>query len=148
MPNTNRIDSFQGEYRFLSNFYPVNGGVIYREVVFPTAEHAYQAAKVTILRKHSSPLLKIFADIPKPGDAKILGSIVECSNEQREEMIPVMWELLFLKFKEPVLKKLLLLTEDALLVEGNYWGDTFWGQVNGVGENNLGKILMSVRTNL
>lgn len=32
-----------------------------------------------------------------------------------------------------------------MLIEGNDWGDTFWGMVDGEGENNLGKILMRVR---
>jgi hypothetical protein len=32
-----------------------------------------------------------------------------------------------------------------ILIEGNTWGDTFWGVCNGVGENNLGKTLMNVR---
>jgi hypothetical protein len=31
------------------------------------------------------------------------------------------------------------------LVEGNTWGDTFWGVCNGVGQNNLGRLLMQVR---
>lgn len=36
-------------------------------------------------------------------------------------------------------------TRDRMLIEGNDWGDTFWGMVDGEGENNLGKILMRVR---
>ena len=38
----------------------------------------------------------------------------------------------------------------AEIIEGNYWHDTFWGvdEETGVGENNLGKILMEVRANL
>lgn len=43
------------------------------------------------------------------------------------------------------LRELLLATNDALLIEGNTWGDTYWGVCNGKGENNLGKILMKVR---
>lgn len=31
------------------------------------------------------------------------------------------------------------------IVEGNQWHDTFWGVCNGVGQNNLGQILMNVR---
>jgi predicted NAD-dependent protein-ADP-ribosyltransferase YbiA (DUF1768 family) len=35
------------------------------------------------------------------------------------------------------------------LEERNAWGDTDWGtDINGVGENNLGKILMKVREKL
>ena len=43
-----RITRFHGEYRFLSNFYPVK--VEYDGVQYPTVEHAYQAAKVMKLR--------------------------------------------------------------------------------------------------
>lgn len=32
-------------------------------------------------------------------------------------------------------------------MEENNWGDKFWGTVNGVGENHLGKILMRIRDN-
>ena len=43
---------------------------------------------------------------------------------------------------------LLLATGDAKIVEGNTWGDVFWGVCNGVGENHLGEILMKVRQDL
>lgn len=39
-------------------------------------------------------------------------------------------------------------TGDSLLVEGNWWHDTFWGVCNGFGENNLGKLLMKIREEL
>ena len=42
----------------------------------------------------------------------------------------------------------LLGTGDTYLEEGNTWNDTFWGVCNGVGENNLGRILMEVREEL
>ena len=44
-----------------------------------------------------------------------------------------------------LLKEKLLETEDEYLEEGNTWGDKVWGTVNGVGANNLGRILMEVR---
>jgi hypothetical protein len=43
---------------------------------------------------------------------------------------------------------MLLLTGDEELIEGNFWGDVFWGVCNGVGKNHLGKILMEVRSEL
>ena len=42
----------------------------------------------------------------------------------------------------------LLKTRDTELVEGNTWGDIYWGVCNGVGENHLGKILMRIRSEL
>jgi hypothetical protein len=50
------------------------------------------------------------------------------------------------------LRQKLLATGDAELFEGNTWGNRTWGcvQVNGqwVGKNQLGKLLMQVRTAL
>lgn len=46
------------------------------------------------------------------------------------------------------LRKKLLATGDAELVENNTCGDVFWGICDGVGENHLGKILMLVRDRL
>jgi predicted NAD-dependent protein-ADP-ribosyltransferase YbiA (DUF1768 family) len=41
------------------------------------------------------------------------------------------------------------LTENYKLEERNNWGDIWWGvNINGEGENNLGKILMKVRNEL
>ena len=56
-----------------------------------------------------------------------------------------MLELLHLKFRHPVLKDQLLATGDVELIEGNDWGDEFWGVCCGKGSNNLGKLLMLVR---
>src|SRR5262245_22740028 len=39
----NPITEFQGEHRWLSNFWPC--GVEFEGVMYPSAEHAYQAAK-------------------------------------------------------------------------------------------------------
>jgi len=57
-----------------------------------------------------------------------------------------MFDLLCQKFyNDPRLKELLRATGDAELVEGNWWGDTFFGVCKGTGENHLGKMLMQVR---
>ena len=39
----------------------------------------------------------------------------------------------------------LLDTGDAILIEGNDWGDRYWGVCDGVGQNKLGLILMGLR---
>lgn len=59
-----------------------------------------------------------------------------------------MKDLVRQKFQHPELKKKLLKTKNATLIEGNTWGDVYWGVCNGVGENNLGKILMETRAKL
>ena len=62
--------------------------------------------------------------------------------------IDIMLQILRTKFSDPELKKRLLATKPFELVEGNTWGDRFWGQVNGVGQNWLGKCLMRLRSEL
>lgn len=57
-----------------------------------------------------------------------------------------MYGLLIEKFYDPDLNAKLQETGDAELIEGNYWGDRFWGVCDGVGENHLGKLLMRVRS--
>lgn len=45
----------------------------------------------------------------------------------------------------PEMAERLKATGDAELIEGNYWGDVFWGTCDGVGENWLGRLLMAQR---
>jgi ribA/ribD-fused uncharacterized protein len=59
----------------------------------------------------------------------------------------IMANLVFHKFLyNQDLKEMLLATDEAYLEETNHWQDRWWGcDEDGVGENNLGKILMGVR---
>ena len=63
----------------------------------------------------------------------------------RKGPLDVMRDLVVQKFSDPLLQSLLETTGDEELIEGNHWGDVFWGVCKGVGENHLGKILMKVR---
>jgi len=61
--------------------------------------------------------------------------------------------LLRQKFSEPRQARQLLSTGRRRLVEGNHWGDRYWGMCQGeaeewVGENRLGELLMEVRQEL
>lgn len=49
------------------------------------------------------------------------------------------------KFRHYGMRVALVGTGDAMLVEGNTWGDKFWGVCRGEGENQLGKLLMERR---
>src|SRR5690348_9381030 len=62
----NKIAEFQGEYRFLSNFWPAE--VAYEGITYPTAEHAYQAAKTMDVNER-----KRIAALPTPAEAKAAG---------------------------------------------------------------------------
>ena len=51
-------------------------------------------------------------------------------------------------WSDPEYRQRLLDTGDRELIEGNTWGDRFWGVCRGEGENKLGRILMRVRDEL
>ena len=135
------IDRFMGKYWFLSNFYPAP--VEMDGKIWPTVEHAYQACKT------NDPVVRgRILMAAKPGTAKYLGQRVKLRQDREDMKLDVMKILVTRKFKDQELAKKLLATKDIQLVEGNYWGDTFWGVYNGSGENHLGKILMEVRGKL
>lgn len=84
-----------------------------------------------------------------PSQAKKKGRSVSLRPDWEEIKINVMYEICKAKFTQNEnLKRSLLNTGNTELIEGNNWGDKIWGQVNGVGENNLGKILMKIREEL
>jgi ribA/ribD-fused uncharacterized protein len=135
------ISEFRGEYRWLSNFQEVD--IYYDGMYYPTTEHAYQASKTLNLR-----VRRMIANAPTPGQARKLGQTIEMRPDWCNVRLKVMEDITRLKFKNSDLKEKLLATEDQELVEGNTWGDMFWGVCEGKGENHLGKILMKIRTEL
>lgn len=135
------IDSFSGEWRPLSNFW--YAPVVYDGVTYPTNEHAFQAAKTLFYDEREE-----IQCATSPGEAKRLGRQVTMRPDWEARKIEVMTDLSRQKYKNPELRALLLSTDDASLIEGNHWGDTFWGVCNGVGKNYLGKILMIIRDEL
>jgi ribA/ribD-fused uncharacterized protein len=132
------IGEFQGEYRWLSNFWPAR--VEYFHVWYPTVEHAYQAAKCD----REEDAAKILA-CRTPGQAKRLVRGLRMRSDWNDRKLAVMRDLVGQKFDNPALAMKLIATGNELLVEGNSWHDTYWGVCNGKGENHLGKILMEVR---
>lgn len=134
----NIINSFKGQYSFLSNFYPVQ--VEIEGIVYPSVEHAYVAMKTMDIE-----LRKQISLMETAGKVKRMGRTLNIRSDWDHIKLPVMFGLLRLKFQKPELKLLLISTGDSHLEEGNWWGDTFWGVCKGVGENNLGKLLMRIR---
>lgn len=136
------ITSFSAEHAFLSNFHPAD--VILDGDSYPTVEHAYQAAKTD---DYAFRLAIRLASGPK--EAKRLARKAPLRSDWDKARLEVMLDLLRQKFSQADLQELLLQTRGALLVEGNNWGDRFWGCVfeNGrwVGHNQLGRLLMRVR---
>ena len=134
----NVIDSFFGFYRFLSNFYASE--FVWRGHTWKSAEHAYQAAKTS--KWSEAQRVK---SATTSGKAKLFGRAVTLRDGWDDMRDEIMYSILKVKFRDPDLRDKLLATESAELVEGNTWGDTYWGQVDGNGLNKLGKLLMRVR---
>lgn len=133
------ITSFRGEYRFLSNFYPRK--FYYQGRIWRTAEHVYQASKAADI----SDYLRI-SKLRTPGEAKRAGQRVELRKDWERTKRRVMLGALRAKFRDAELAERLRGTGDAELIEGNSWGDTYWGQSPiGYGFNHLGRLLMQVR---
>ncbi|MFD8248150.1 NADAR family protein [Nocardia sp. NPDC059691] len=142
------IDRFRGEHEYLSNFsdYPAE----YADVWFPTAEHAFAAAKTTNPR-----WVEQIEAAATPGEAKKLGRQLPLRPDWEQVKPAVMAEILRDKFtRDPRLRDLLVSTGDQLLIEGNDWNDDYWGRclrpglVTPAGANMLGRTLMQVRGEL
>lgn len=137
-------------YRWLSNYHvcPIITTLFGVEHRFSSSEAAYQASKCS----NPSDVVQ-FVNLA-PGKTKRLGQTIRVREDWEDVKIYVMHNLLCLKFnvyddrtpENNVLKDLLIATADRELVETNWWGDVFWGQCGGVGQNHLGKILMEIQS--
>lgn len=134
---TTTMMKFEKQLSFLSNFHPCV--VMLDGEVYASVEHAYQAAK-TLSEKERFWILCA----ETPGCAKRRGGDVTLRPDWDEVKVDVMRDLVRQKFSNPVLR-IMLEAVPGPIVEGNNWGDVFWGVCDGVGENWLGRILEEVR---
>lgn len=157
------ILAFDGEYRFLSNFYDYI--IDLKGRMFASAEHAFQACKTR------DPVWQKDIQLARsPAQAKRLGRACPMREDWEAVKVQVMWSVICAKFSEVgALSEKLTQTSTASLVEGNTWGDQFWGATwvrreslaegamlpwasrDGhvlVGYNTLGKLLMKRRDQL
>lgn len=131
------ISEFTGKYYFLSNYFEVP--VAYNGIVYRNSEAAFQAQKTTDVNAQ----LK-FAHY-SASIAKRYGRQLHLRSDWEQIKDGVMYEICKCKFEQnPLYRLRLLATGDEELVEGNSWGDTYWGVCKGKGENHLGKILMRI----
>jgi ribA/ribD-fused uncharacterized protein len=148
------IDRFAGQYRFLSNFYPVT--IVWAGIEYPSTEHAFNAGKTfdeSIRRRIAAAATA--TEAKQLGGPPARGGIVrdlrrDWDTQARYE---VMAQVLELKFAHPELRELLLSTGEAILIEGTTWHDTHWGicvcsRHGGRGSNHLGRLLMELRAQL
>ena len=140
------INEFRSKNRTYSNFSFVE--VVYEGVAYRSVEHAYQAAKSL-----DNGTRKLIASLPRPGDAKRAGGSIPLRSGWNTLRVSVMECLLREKFGSAnwYHHHKLLATGQAELVEGNTWHDLFWGCCScplhqGAGENQLGKLLMKLRS--
>ncbi len=136
-----KISGFNGEWRFLSNFYQTP--VLFDGVIYPSVENAYQAAK-TLDGEIRNKFLTISSK-----EAKLLGKKLIVRADWDRIKFQIMNDLVLDKFtRNDYLTWKLKNTGELYIEETNWWGDKFWGVCKGEGENNLGKIIMNIRNNL
>lgn len=151
------ITAFTGPHACLSNFYPSK--IVMDGNEFPTAEHAFQAAKAT----SAADFQKIQA-ASTPAFAKAAGRKIAIRPDWDQVKREIMLRILMIKFERGFSRDHLIETNGWHLVEANTWHDTYWGAVScspegieGVpliwtgghplaGHNWLGRELMMVRT--
>jgi ribA/ribD-fused uncharacterized protein len=134
-----KIDRFEGDYEFLSNFYYCI--LNYEGITFEHSEAAYQASKTLDM-----DIRKSFTFLT-PGKAKREGKKIKSRENWDIIKLRIMEDIVRAKFNQnPEIKRRLIETNDAILIEGNDWDDHFWGVCDGNGENHLGKILMKIRS--
>jgi ribA/ribD-fused uncharacterized protein len=148
------IDSFRGNYSFLSNFYLLPSPIRYCGIDYPRVENAYQAAKFLSRAGVNAGIREAFA-LMTAVEAKQKGGLNGpythlLRHDWEDVKVDVMRNLLKKKFEDKELRGKLLLTGQHELVEGNTWHDLWWGCCNckrhhGEGENQLGKLLMDIR---
>lgn len=135
------INNFYGDFTFLSNFHPCN--VTYKGLTYLSSESAFQAQKTL------DPVEREKFTCMTASEAKNFGKKVDLRSDWEKIKVQTMYEIVMCKFSQNTdIKKKLLDTAEEELIEGNGWGDVFWGVCKGEGKNWLGKILMKVRKKL
>ena len=136
------INRFKGEYHFLSNFFKCSikdsQGRIWSSV-----EAWFQAMKCAYTPNQDDFIYLSAVE------ARKLGRRVRLRSDWHEVRLSIMKEIVHAKFTQNEdLRERLLDTGDNELIEGNTWGDSFWGVCRGKGQNHLGNILMAIREKL
>jgi ribA/ribD-fused uncharacterized protein len=147
------INEFRGDHRFLSNFYECGVHVVVPDVgptFFPTNEHFYQFMKIDSACPEDRQAV---LSANTPGQAKRAGQRGTMRPDWEARKFSVMRLGLATKFSSTSPEaEALLRTGDALLREGNTWGDQVWGAVwdgsRWRGQNWLGHLLMARRAEL
>ena len=115
--------------------------ISYNGYTFQNTEAAFQAQK-------DLSRINEFVNLD-PRESKRLGRRVKLRTDWEQVKDFIMYEICKAKFTQNLdLRIKLLKTYDATLIEGNTWGDTYWGVCKGRGKNKLGITLMKIREEL
>jgi ribA/ribD-fused uncharacterized protein len=132
------IVTFRKEYGFLSNFYDCP--VEYNGLLYTNSEAVYQSLKTEDI--HWRIAFRKYSGV----EAKKASYALNVRKDWNEIKIKTMYEVCKAKFSQnSSLREKLVETYPRKLIQGNNHGDTFWGVVDGVGSNFLGRILMIIR---
>lgn len=127
---------------WFSNFLPLDQPFTYKDgITYTTVENFFQAMKTKDLE-----LRKQIA-AATPSQAKKLGRKLQLRENWQDISLQVMEYALRIKFAPGTSwYDKLMATGDEEIVEWSNWGDRRWGKtLDGVGENQLGKLLMKIR---
>src|SRR5687767_5891479 len=116
------ITAFRGPHRMLSNFWVCK--VKYAHELYPSVEHAYQCQKTMDWQWHTRIETALSPLIAQREGRK--APLIEGWDRMK---VRVMHDILIEKFKQnEECRDVLMATKGVDLIEGNNWGDTFWGE--------------------
>ena len=150
------INSFRGEFDFLSNFHILPNPIYWLGIVYSTSEHMFVSFKTN---DHAER--QWIAGIKYPGQAKNAGGkkghngrfITLRANWDQVKVEAMRMTLLLKYYANPGLIYALCATHPKLLVEGNTWHDNIWGNCTCArcahipGQNLLGHLHIEHRHN-
>lgn len=134
------INGFTGEYSWLSNMTTFTPFIV-EGITYNSVENYYQS------RKSLNSGVRIRISKLNPFDSKKYGKNIELRPDWEDVKVKVMREGLAQKFSTPKMMNLLAKTGTLRIIEGNTWGDKFWGvdKRTGEGKNVLGQLLTETR---
>lgn len=138
------VYGFFNDFRFLSNFHIVE--IPFDGLTYWSTEAAYMSAKT-----HDPEIKQALAATRMPSQAKKIGRQLVLRPDWEDVKLGIMEAVNRVKYitgpsdETKMLGEMLKVTNPAVLVEANWWGDTYWGECKGFGQNNLGKVLMKIR---
>jgi len=138
------IKEFRGQYRWLSNFTPVNIEV--NKIIYPSVEHAFMSAK-----SNDISWKRFCADSNNSaGAVKKKSKSIKLVKDWDIIKYDIMEECLRQKFNQEPFRTKLLSTRNIDIQEEDRWNDTIWGVClkTNIGDNKLGKLIMKIRKEL